>query len=73
MLVKCKRCMNGVLIEERLGKSLYECKKLHIYVENGEMLKCPAFKKRPIALPKKEAPVADEYIMREYERERIPS
>lgn len=72
MLVKCKRCINGVLIGIRLGESLYECKRLHIYVENGEMLKCPAFERRPIVLPNKEAQMANEYIIEEYEKERIP-
>ena len=72
MLVKCNRCDNGVLIGKRFEKPLYECKKLHIYVENGEMLKCPAFERKPIVLPKKEAPMADEYLIEEYEKERIP-
>lgn len=73
MSVKCKKCENAVLIgHEQLGKPVYECKKLKVFVEMDVVIKCPAFERKPIVLLEKEIPMAEEYLVRAYLEERIP-
>jgi len=73
MVVKCEKCIYAVFLGKNDECLLYECKKLNIYVENGVMLKCPLFFRKSIELPEKEEPVVEEYLIEEFERERIPS
>jgi len=72
MTIQCKRCEHSVRIRENMDYLLYECKKLRIFVENGEMEKCPAFSRKPVTLPKEEVLEINEYLEEEYQKERIP-
>lgn len=73
MYGSCRKCVNAVQIGNGLlGKPVYECKKLRVFIEIDVLMKCPAFTKKPIVLSIKEVPMAEEYLIREYIRERIP-
>ena len=73
MRSNCDKCVhsdfidNGLLIE-----SYYYCKRLNIFVAVNGQVRCPVFRKKPMVFPKKELLVADDYIVKEYEKLRVP-
>lgn len=73
MYACCRKCENSVQIGNGLlGKPVYECKKLRVFIDANALVKCLAFTKKPIVLIEKEVPMAEEYLVREYLKERIP-
>jgi hypothetical protein len=73
MICRCNKCVNAILIKNKgTDQSFYECKRLKIFIELFEEIRCPAFTRVPFVYPEKEIEEAESYLVEDYEMERIP-